>query len=72
MISCLGKLLETSLTFSALVLESTLLITGAGAPSGEDISQHYADISSLGGEERILIGKQESHTSPTLAAACSF
>jgi hypothetical protein len=47
-------------------------IIGAEELNGADISQPYADIYSLGGEEKITTKKLDSHISATLDAACSF
>ena len=71
MISSLGKLLETSLTFSATALESIVLITGVGELSGGVTLPRYVDTSLLGGEERIMTPKQDTLTLPTQAAASS-
>ena len=71
MISSLGKLLETSLTFSATALESIALIIGVGELSGGVTLPRYVDTSLPGGEERIMIPKQDTPTLPMPDAASS-
>ena len=71
MISSLGKLLETSLTFSATALESIALIIGVGELSGGVTLPRYADTSLPGGEERIMIQRQDTPTLPMPDAASS-
>ena len=53
------------------MLESIVLITGAGELSGGVTLPHSADISSPGGEERTMIQKQATPTLPTPDAASS-
>ena len=71
MISSLGKLLETSLTFSATVLESIALIIGVGELSGGVTLPRYVDTSLPGGEERIMTQRQDTPILPTPDAASS-
>ena len=71
MISSLGKLLETSLTFSATALESIALIIGVGELNGGVTLPHYVDTSLLGGEEKIMTQKQDTPTLPMPDAASS-
>ena len=53
------------------MLESIVLITGAGELSGGVTLPHSADISSPGGEERIMIPRQDTPTLPMPDAASS-
>ena len=53
------------------MLESIVLITGVGEPSGDVTLPHSADISSPGGEERIMIPRQDTPTLPMPDAASS-
>ncbi len=71
MISSLGKLLETSLTFSATALESIALIIGVGELSGGVTLPRYVDTSLSGGEEKIMTPKQDTLILPTQDAASS-
>ena len=52
--------------------QSIQRIIGVEEPSGEDISQPYADIYSLGGDEKITTKKLDTRISHMLDAACSF
>ena len=71
MSSSLGKLLETSLTFSATALESIALIIGVGELSGGVTLPRYVDTSLPGGEEKIMTPKQDTLILPTQDAASS-
>jgi hypothetical protein len=71
LISSLGKLLETSLTFSATALESIALIIGVGELSGGVTLPRYVDTSLPGGEEKIMTPKQDTLILPTQDAASS-
>ena len=71
MISSLGKLLETSLTFSATALESIALIIRVGELSGGVTLPRYVDTSLPGGEEKIMTPKQDTLILPTQDAASS-
>ena len=53
------------------MLESIVLITGAGELSGGVTLPHSADISSPGGEEKIMIPRQDTPTLHTPDAASS-